>query len=535
MSTTRPRAAIYLRISQDREDHRLGVNRHREDAQKLADRRGYDVVAVYDQDNDVSGAGSRKREAFEKLLVSMEAGELDVVIAQEWARLERNRSEGVRVIETAKRRKITLAFVKGLDIDLATGEGEFVADLLSGLARREIAVKAERQSSAQVQRARQGRVPKGTRPLGYATSGEQIPHEAEAVRAIFKAFHAGAALLAIARALSGQPMVLPGNEKRQPTKVIPDVPEIQRHDRTLAIERNAKRVEQNKTLTKELQLRLRDVPEDKPWAPSTVLGILRNPRYAGYSTYQAKAGRATGPAKTAEERVSKRRAMRDAIVRDDAGKPVPPNGWEAIVSEELWWSVQTMLDDKERATNTVGTERRHTGSGIYLCGVCGRALRSHSRGYRCQTCKFHRKRDLVDAHVDEKVRERLGRSDLANLLPAKTNPRVEEIAASIDQQRAEIARAQDDYMAKLIDGALYRRIKDQADAEIERLEVERRGLLTSANAMPVLAAKSPVEAWDEADLTTRRAVLQDLGKVYLHPQQRGQKGLADGSVQIDWY
>ena len=55
------------------------------------------------------------------------------------------------------------------------------------------------------------------------------------------------------------------------------------------------------------------------------------------------------------------------------------------------------------------------------------------------------------------------------------------------------------------------------------------------DAMPVLAAKSPVEAWDEADLTTRRAVLQDLGKVYLHPQQRGQKGLADGSVQIAWY
>ena len=33
---------------------------------------------------------------------------------------------------------------------------------------------------------------------------------------------------------------------------------------------------------------LRPVPDDKPWSPSTVLGILRNPRYAGYSVYTSK-------------------------------------------------------------------------------------------------------------------------------------------------------------------------------------------------------------------------------------------------------
>lgn len=534
MSTTRPRAAIYLRISQDRENHQLGVSRHRKAAEKLARRRGYKVVAVY-TDNDITGKGNTKRPEFEMMLKSMRAGEIDVVIAQEWPRLERNRSEGVQVINTSMDHRVLLTFVQGQDIDTRTPAGRLAADMFSAMARNEIEVKAERQSDAQEQRAQQGRVPKGVRPLGYATNGQQIPHEAEAVKAIFNAFHAGAALLAIARALSGQPMVLPGNEKRQPTSIIPSVPKMQRHDRTLTIERNAKRVEENKTLPKELQLRLRDIPEDKPWAPSTVLGILRNPRYAGYSTYTRKKDRSRGPAKTAEERVSKRRAMRDAIVRDDkTGKPVPPNGWEAIVSEDLWWSVQAMLDDQQRATNKVGTERRHTGSGIYLCGICGRALRSHSRGYRCQTCLFHRKRDLVDAYVEEKIRERLGMPDLANLLPATTNPRIQEIAASVEQQRAEIARAQDDYMAKLIDGALYRRIKDQADAEILRLETERLGLITSTNALPVVAAKSPVDAWDEADLATRRSVLQDLCKVYLHPQQRGQKGLAEGSVQIEW-
>ena len=34
----------------------------------------------------------------------------------------------------------------------------------------------------------QGRAPKGMRPLGYAVDGEVIPHEAEAVKAIYELF-----------------------------------------------------------------------------------------------------------------------------------------------------------------------------------------------------------------------------------------------------------------------------------------------------------------------------------------------------------
>lgn len=534
MGTPAPRAAIYLRVSLDRENNRLAVDRHREAAEEAVHKNGYDLVGIY-EDNDVTGTGRAKREDFERLLSDMDAGKIDVVMAQEWPRLERNRVEGVRVIEAAMRSNVLLAFVKGPPIDCTSAEGRFLADMFSGLARREIEVKAERQSAAQRQRAKQGRPPKGVRPLGYAISGEQIPHEAEAVRAIFNAFHSGAAILAIARALSGDKMITSDEES-----AIPSVPKIQRHDRTLAIERNARRVEENKKLPKEQHRRIRPVPEDKPWTPSTVLGILRNPRYAGYSTYQKKDERPRGFATTAEERTSKRRAMRDAIVRDKDGQPVPPSGWEAIVKEDLWWSVQAMLDDKKRATNRVGTQRRHTGSGIYLCGLCyhqgvRRPMRSHSRGYRCTECQISRSRGLVDAYVIKEVRDRLGGPDLEQLLAGGAeDPRVEEISRSIEKLSADVQRAGDDYAARKIDGDLYRRIADQSNAQIEELEKQRLALATGTTALPVMASKSPVEAFDEADLATRRAVISELCDVILYPQLRGQKGLAEGSIELVW-
>lgn len=93
-----------------------------------------------------------------------------------------------------------------------------------------------------------------------------IAHEAEAVRKIYASFAAGASLRAIAAALSGAQ----GDD-------IPDVPTLPRHRRTLMIERNARRAAEG--------LEPRPVPDDATWVPSTVLGILRNPRYAGYSTY----------------------------------------------------------------------------------------------------------------------------------------------------------------------------------------------------------------------------------------------------------
>jgi DNA invertase Pin-like site-specific DNA recombinase len=72
------RAAVYVRISKDREGRSLGIARQEADARELAGRHGWDVVEVF-SDNDTSAAAYRP--AFERLLEDIEGGRIDAVVA----------------------------------------------------------------------------------------------------------------------------------------------------------------------------------------------------------------------------------------------------------------------------------------------------------------------------------------------------------------------------------------------------------------------------------------------------------------------
>ncbi|SMX86140.1 recombinase family protein [Brevibacterium aurantiacum] len=509
MNSEPRRAAIYLRISQDRENTRLGVDRHREDAEALMKARGWRAAGLY-EDNDISGVGKQKRPAFERLLADIERGLVNVVVAQEWPRLERNRVDGVRIIEAAQRHEILLTFAKGSDIDCTTAAGRLSADLFSAIARNEIEVKAERQSRAQRQRAEQGRAPKGVRPLGYTIQGEVIPHEASAVEAIYEAFAAGASLRAIAAALSGET----GPD-------VPVAPPLPRHTRTLAQERNEKRASDG--------LPPRPVPDDGPWPPSTVLGILRNPRYAAYSTYTPSTMQPDG---------GKRRSWRATILRTDSGEPVRSQ-WAPLVSEATWWAVQDRLDDPKRVTNRVGTDRRHLGSGLYLCGwrdpesdeMCELPVRAHSQRYRCEG-HVMRKREHIDTYVVETVRARLARPDLRDVMPTSDHPRLRVVADEVTKHRGRIARAQADYDGEIIEGRDLKRIREKAEVSISALEAERARLSLGSGAIAILHAPNPVQAFDNADLATKRAVINALCTVHIHPHPRGRKGFNPATVTI---
>lgn len=503
MSSEQRRAAIYLRISQDRENSRLGVDRHREDAEALIAARRWTLLNVY-EDNDISGKGHRKRPAFEKLLSDIEGGQIDVVVAQEWPRLERNRTDGVRIIEAAQRHHVLLTFAKGSDIDCTTAAGRLSADMFSAIARNEIEVKAERQSRAQRQRAEQGRPPKGVRPLGYATNGDVIDHESEAVRKIYAAFSSGASLRAIAAALSG-------GERED----LPDIPPRPRHNRTLVLERNARRVEEG--------LDPRPVPDNGPWVPSTVLGILRNPRYAGYSTYTPKEVLANG---------DRRRSWRAQILRDEHGNPILGK-WDRIVNVDLWEAVQDRLDDPARITNRVGTDRKHLGSGLYLCGVCDKPVKGHGQRYRCAG-HVMRSREQIDDFVVEVVRRRLALPDLKDLLPSADEPRMKEIKVEIDEHRARIRRAQRDYDSELIEGFDLKRIRDRENAAIDTLEVDRLRLSLGMSHNTVLGDRDPVGAFDAGDLGVRRNTIDTLCEVHLFPHPRGVKTFNPDSLSVIW-
>ncbi|WP_426936450.1 recombinase family protein [Brevibacterium sp. LE-L] len=500
-------AALYLRISRDLTGEQLGVDRQREAAEDYARSNGYTVAEVF-TDNDISAAGGKKRPGFEALLAAVTAGRIAVVIAWNWDRLTRNRPDTVRLIETGQQAKAKVALVRGSDLDMSTPSGRMTAGILAEVAQNEIETKGERQTLAQRQRAMMGRAPKGVRPLGYTVGGEVIDHEAEAVRKLYESFNAGASLRSLAMALSGADR-----------DDLPDVPRLQKHIRTLAIERNAKRVDEGYAE--------RPVPDDGPWAPSTVLGILRNPRYAGYSTYTPKEIQKDG---------NRRRTWRAQIIRDDDGAPVAGQ-WERLVPPDVWENVQDRLDDPARVTNKKGTDRKHLGSGLYLCGQCETRVRGHSSRYRCAG-HVMRSREQVDGFVIEVIRRRLARPDLHDLLPGQDEPRIKEIKEEIGVHRARIARAERDYDSdnddERISSRMLNKITTDRETKIAALESERLSLSSASVLNSVLSAEKPRDAFDEADLALRRSVIDVLCKVKLFPHPRGHKAFDPSTVTIDW-
>ena len=328
------RAAISLRISLDREMDGLAIDRQREDCEKLAQFRGWEIVETYVDQSISASDKTKKRPAYLRMVADYEAGLLDAIVCYDLDRLTRQPRELEDWIDRAESRGLLLVTANG-DADLGTDGGRMYARIKAAVARAEVERKGARQSRAHVQRARQGRPPKGVRPMGYTTAGELIPHEAEAVRAIYAAFLRGDSLHGIARALSGA----------QADGEAAGVPRVPLHSRTIVLERNARRQAEGK--------QPRPVPDDKSWSPSTVLGILRNPRYAGYSVYTSKHTRRQ------EAGESRRKALRDNLVKDENGELVLGR-WEAIVEADQWWTVQNLLDDPARVTNRSGfTVRKH--------------------------------------------------------------------------------------------------------------------------------------------------------------------------------
>lgn len=192
------KAALYLRQSQDRDNTGYGIERQREDCERLAAARGWTVAAEF-VDNDVSALSRKPRPQFNAMMSRVDAGEFDVVMARHMDRLLRRLSEFESVLERCQ--KTNTAIVTAADgVDTSTDGGRLVARILSSVAQGEVERKSARQRSAAIQAAKQGRWVGGRRAFGYEKDGVTV-REAEA--AIIKQGYAdvlaGESLAEIAR------------------------------------------------------------------------------------------------------------------------------------------------------------------------------------------------------------------------------------------------------------------------------------------------------------------------------------------------
>jgi site-specific DNA recombinase len=231
----------------------------------------------------------------------------------------------------------------------------------------------------------------------------------------------------------------------------------------------------------------------RPWNPSTVRTILTNPRYAGRAVYLGQTNGHTGT-------------------------------WEPIVDDAAFEAVLAKLADPRRRTQ-FGTDRKHLGSSLYLCGVCDRPVRSHSGGrYRCpEGGHVIRVAASVDDFVLKHIRARLARADLADVLAGQGDPKARQAAAEVKRLHGRLIRIEADYDAELIDGRRYKVSTEKVRAELVAAEAAQARAASNSGAAAVITSRDPVAAFNHAPLGGQRAVIDFFCTVRLDWAPRGRK------------
>jgi site-specific DNA recombinase len=173
--TTPAKAAIYARLSLDKNGDGLGVDRQTYLCRKLAADKGWPVADVY-VDNSISAMGGKVRPEYDRMLADVEAGAVDAVLCVDLDRLTRSPRELEAFMEIADRNGIALANVSG-DTDLSSSDGRLKARILGAVARQESERKSERMIRKFEQDARRGVPASGPRPFGYQDDRRTIDED----------------------------------------------------------------------------------------------------------------------------------------------------------------------------------------------------------------------------------------------------------------------------------------------------------------------------------------------------------------------
>lgn len=512
MSTDKPTpsglpAAIYARISKDRDNDREGVSRQIELCRALAKRLGWEVVAEF-VDNDISAASGKTRPEYRAMLDAVRAGRVRGILAWHTDRLHRRPVELEEFITLAEAHDLKVQTEKSGDLNLSTPGGRMVARMLGAAARAEVDTMKERIRAAKDDAAAKGKYRGGPRPFGYERDGVTVREsEAEIVREATTAILAGRTLASVARELK----------------------------------------ERGVTGT-----------NGTPVNYNNMRDMLLRPRNAGIL------------ARGLPNRTPKGGVRQDGQVMyayEELGKA----GWPAIVPEDQWRALVALICDPSRVTNDGRRETKHLGSGIYRCGVptgevdaegqpirCGAALRTAPHGGKSNRRKRDERGDRMRtpedpnavATEDEDGRRRLYRCTSKAHLTVSKNPTddfVRKVVAAMlrdpenatvqaafrapgvdvtqdNAERAKLLGLLESFKVGLEEGNLtpadFRRATERVSAKIDAIDVRVGEAYARSVAPEVMSAADPGAAYLAASIDVQRSLLSALLRVHVVPQAR---------------
>lgn len=257
------------------------------------------------------------------------------------------------------------------------------------------------------------------------------------------------------------------------------------------------------TTGQQRQARSGHAGEESLWNWGNVRTALSNPRYAGIVRYQGE-------------------------VLD------VPAQWPAIVSESTYRAALAILEDPARRRAPRGD--RYLLSGLARCGVCGSEVhaagnaRRGVRGYRCKGSMGHfsRMAEPIEEFVSRVVVQQLARTD-----PDLFQTPVKSNADALNKEAARLRKKLDTIMADYEDEVITRSQFLSSNQRLrESLAAVERELADAGkvDVLGVMVGAEDVQAtWDALDLNRKRAIIDALMTVTIHPVGRGRRW-ADDSV-----
>jgi site-specific DNA recombinase len=240
------------------------------------------------------------------------------------------------------------------------------------------------------------------------------------------------------------------------------------------------------------------------------------------------------------------RRPRNAGILQHRGVEAGPAKWDAALDEPTWRSLRAVLDDPSRIPASSNV-RKHLGSGLYLCGVCGETLTSWSTGtrspakYKCRknNCVL-RGLDLLDAWVVWHLIKRLKEPDAAEMF-ARAEEGGPDLAAAQEALK-ESREAMDALAAEFGAGEIDMQEWRIARASLRARKAEAEAVLSTAvRVNPVaelLNAEDMAAAWEGWDLSRKRAAIDWTMTVSVLPakvgRQPGGSYWDPDAVRIEW-
>jgi site-specific DNA recombinase len=178
-------AAIYTRISKDRDNNAEGVARQEKLAKELAERRGFSKVVIFTE-NDVSAStrSTKPRPKYAEMMSRALSGEFGAIVAYSYSRLTRRPQEFNDLIDLAERQGVKIMTIASGEFDLNLASGRAVARTVAAWDAAEAEQTSERIKAQKKQRAENGEWHGGAAPYGYRASDKKLtvePAEAENV------------------------------------------------------------------------------------------------------------------------------------------------------------------------------------------------------------------------------------------------------------------------------------------------------------------------------------------------------------------